>query len=336
MIYLLGMPARVVIGTSLVMILAVSAATTMVHSLTTRAVDIVLAGLLLVGGVIGAQYGAMLTIRIKPDLLRLALAVIILHRRAAHGARPRLAPRRDLLDRISVKRRLASSCCCLLAPLLIARRQAGAGARHFRAAGADPLQLHRRAAAAVRRGRLSRRTAADQPGRHRRRAARTGPADPGAREAEDRRHLDECGFRTASARRLPSTRSLRRGRSRDLVDERTAAIYELGLHNLQLSPGGGALPEKERRFEAGLLDLRRRHGLYSENPHGVEITDGVLYRAVDHHPQPGAGRHLHRRNLPDRPRQGDRRGDPRHPDQQVGLRALRRARRAPPRRSSTG
>ena len=44
MIYLLGMPARVVVGTSLVMILAVSAATTMVHSLTTRAVDIVLAG----------------------------------------------------------------------------------------------------------------------------------------------------------------------------------------------------------------------------------------------------------------------------------------------------
>ena len=66
----------------------------------------------------------------------------------------------------------------------------------------------------------------------------------------------------------------------DLLDERTAAIYELGLHNLQLSPGGGALPEKERRFEAGLLDLRSRHGLYSEYPHGVEITGGVLYRAV--------------------------------------------------------
>jgi len=78
MIYLLGMPARIVIGTSLVMILAVSAATTMVHSLTTRAVDIVLAGLLLVGGVIGAQYGAILTTRLKPDYLRLALAVIIL------------------------------------------------------------------------------------------------------------------------------------------------------------------------------------------------------------------------------------------------------------------
>ena len=78
MIYLLGMAPRVVIGTSLVMILAVSAATTLVHAMTTQAVDIVLAGLLLVGGVVGAQYGAMLTTRIKPDLLRLALAGLIL------------------------------------------------------------------------------------------------------------------------------------------------------------------------------------------------------------------------------------------------------------------
>jgi uncharacterized protein (TIGR02186 family) len=66
----------------------------------------------------------------------------------------------------------------------------------------------------------------------------------------------------------------------DLLDERTAAIYELGVHNLQLSPGGGALPDKERRFEAGLLDLRTRRGLYQENPHGIEINGGVLYRAV--------------------------------------------------------
>jgi uncharacterized membrane protein YfcA len=78
MIYLLGMPARIVIGTSLAMVLAVSAATTMVHAITTRSVDIVLAGLLLVGGVIGAQYGAVLALRIKPDLLRLALAIVIL------------------------------------------------------------------------------------------------------------------------------------------------------------------------------------------------------------------------------------------------------------------
>jgi uncharacterized membrane protein YfcA len=78
MIYLLGMAPRVVIGTSLVMILAVSAASTFIHAVTTQAVDIVLAGLLLVGGVIGAQYGARLTTRLKPDVLRFALSLVIL------------------------------------------------------------------------------------------------------------------------------------------------------------------------------------------------------------------------------------------------------------------
>ena len=66
----------------------------------------------------------------------------------------------------------------------------------------------------------------------------------------------------------------------ELVDERTASIYELGIHNLQLSPGGATIPEKDRHFEAGLLDLRSRAGLYSESPHGVEISAGVLYRAA--------------------------------------------------------
>ena len=66
---------------------------------------------------------------------------------------------------------------------------------------------------------------------------------------------------------------------RQLVDERTASIYELGVSDLQLSPGGGALPDKEQRFEAGLVDLRRRSGLYAEQGNGVEISEGVLYRA---------------------------------------------------------
>jgi uncharacterized protein (TIGR02186 family) len=64
-----------------------------------------------------------------------------------------------------------------------------------------------------------------------------------------------------------------------LVDERMAAIYELGLQNLQLSPGPGPSQEAQRRFEAGLIDLMQRRQLYIEDPHGVKITDGVLYRA---------------------------------------------------------
>jgi uncharacterized membrane protein YfcA len=78
MIYLLGMSAQVVVGTSLLQILVVTAATTMIHATTTRSVDIVLAVLLLIGSVIGAQYGARFAQKMKPELLRLLLAIIVL------------------------------------------------------------------------------------------------------------------------------------------------------------------------------------------------------------------------------------------------------------------
>lgn len=64
-----------------------------------------------------------------------------------------------------------------------------------------------------------------------------------------------------------------------IVDGRTRAIYELGLDSLQLSPASGAVPTEQARFDGGLVDLRRRGGLYYEDPKAVEITDGVLYRA---------------------------------------------------------
>ena len=78
MIYLLGMAAGAVVGTSLFQTLFVTAVATMVHATTTRAVDIVLAGLLLLGSVTGAQVGAKLATRVRPEYLRLALAVMVL------------------------------------------------------------------------------------------------------------------------------------------------------------------------------------------------------------------------------------------------------------------
>ena len=78
MIYILHMPTKVVVGTSLFQILFVTAITTMVHSVTTHAVDIVLAGLLLIGSVIGAQLGTRLASKLPPDWLRLGLSAIIL------------------------------------------------------------------------------------------------------------------------------------------------------------------------------------------------------------------------------------------------------------------
>lgn len=65
----------------------------------------------------------------------------------------------------------------------------------------------------------------------------------------------------------------------DLVDERTAAIYELGVKNLQLSPASSEQPDTQRRFENGLIALLSQSGLYVENPGTIEISNGVLYRA---------------------------------------------------------
>ena len=64
-----------------------------------------------------------------------------------------------------------------------------------------------------------------------------------------------------------------------LVDDRTRAIYELGLDSLQLSPASSAASDEQDRFARGLVDMKRRAGLYTEAPGSVSITDGVLYRA---------------------------------------------------------
>lgn len=66
---------------------------------------------------------------------------------------------------------------------------------------------------------------------------------------------------------------------RRIVDDKTAAIYELGLPWLQLSPIGSYDPEDQARFSAGLVDLMRRDGLYAEDNHGVTVNEQVLYQA---------------------------------------------------------
>lgn len=65
----------------------------------------------------------------------------------------------------------------------------------------------------------------------------------------------------------------------EIVDERTAAIYELGIAGLQLSPASANPSVEARRFIAGLADLRERSGLYAELPDAVEVTEGVLFSA---------------------------------------------------------
>lgn len=85
---------------------------------------------------------------------------------------------------------------------------------------------------------------------------------------------------SARFRSMPSFYAIASSRPlRDIVSDRTAAIYELGVDNLQLSPSSSESAEDRKRFETGLVDLKRRNGLYVEETKGVEISEGVLYRA---------------------------------------------------------
>ena len=78
MIYLLGMNTRVVVGTSLFQIIFVTAYSVMAHAITNQSVDMALAVLLIVGGVVGAQIGTVIGFRLKAEQLRILLAILVL------------------------------------------------------------------------------------------------------------------------------------------------------------------------------------------------------------------------------------------------------------------
>lgn len=78
MIYLLGMPTRIVVGTSLFQTIFVTANVTFLQAVQNHTVDVVLAFVLLVGGVIGAQVGGRVGARLRAEILRVLLALLVL------------------------------------------------------------------------------------------------------------------------------------------------------------------------------------------------------------------------------------------------------------------
>ena len=78
MIYVIGMPTKVVVGTSVFQFLFVTAFTTLMHAVNSQTVDVMLAVILLVGGVIGAQIGVGLAAKLRAEQLRILLALLVL------------------------------------------------------------------------------------------------------------------------------------------------------------------------------------------------------------------------------------------------------------------
>lgn len=88
-------------------------------------------------------------------------------------------------------------------------------------------------------------------------------------------NADSAEFRSApSFYAVASSRPIR-----EIVDDKTAAIYELGLPWLQLSPIGAIDPDEQARFASGLVDLNRRGKLYQQVDGSVKVSEQVLYQA---------------------------------------------------------
>lgn len=107
-----------------------------------------------------------------------------------------------------------------------------------------------------------------------------GPTEPITIREKDRIAGVWMNAQSSDFRSAPSFFAVAASRPvEEIVDERTAAIYELGTEFIQLSPTGQIDPEKQARFAAGLVDLRHRLGLYNEDMSGVTINEQVLYQA---------------------------------------------------------
>ena len=119
------------------------------------------------------------------------------------------------------------------------------------------------------------------------RIRRSGLAETGLNQARrfrradaSEKRLSQSRARSSDFRSVPSFFAVASSQPiADIVDERTAAIYELGTEFIQLSPSGQIEPEEQTRFANGLVEMRQRLGLYKQDPEGVRISEGVLYQA---------------------------------------------------------
>lgn len=107
-----------------------------------------------------------------------------------------------------------------------------------------------------------------------------GPAEP-ARLREKERFLGVwVNAESTDFRSVPSFFAVSSSRPvEEIVDEKTAAIYEFGTDYIQLSPSGVIDLEEQARFSAGLVDLKTRQQLYKQDFEGVQISEQVLYQA---------------------------------------------------------
>ena len=290
MIYLLRVPTSTVIGTSMVLTLVTMVFATMLHAVTNHLVDAVLALILMVGGVTGAQFGARAGQKIRGEHLRLLLGLS--DSRGRHPLRDRTRDHAPTISSPSGKPEAPDDrahCPCRT------RRRADAGARTSGGAGArgaadrvglqpprhGDAELFRRGTGAVRLGRKGRLHAGDphqlRSGRHR----RGPPADMVTRRKE-RKFGIWINTDYRQFLQVPTYLALFSNRPFDAIaSPDVQRRQQLGLNNVLLTQRVGpdyADVVPNDAFRSAFVRLRSEHGLYREDTSAVTFLTPTLFR----------------------------------------------------------
>ena len=280
MIYLIGMPTQVVVGTSVFQFLFVTGITAVLHAVQSGTVDVMLALILLVGGVIGAQIGVGLAARLRAEQLRRCLALLVL------GVCLKLFG--DLVIRPAELFSLAGAperCSALaLAPLacrrpLCAGRAAAGDGRHRRLDRQHRAdrELHRLGDLRLRRG-PARRTAADRGGAARHRHHRQGPAADGHRPAQGAPLRDLGEYRVGTVRQAPSFYAIATTRPLDEILSETERLrYGIGMDQAVRRVGGRQIADSTP-FTDALIRLREGTGSYAQLDDAVTVAEETLFQ----------------------------------------------------------
>jgi uncharacterized protein (TIGR02186 family) len=107
-----------------------------------------------------------------------------------------------------------------------------------------------------------------------------GPSEPIRLREKERFAGIWVNAQSSDYRSVPSFFAVAASRDiAEIVDEKTAAIYEFGTDYIQLSPSGVIDPKEQTRFADGLVDLKTRQNLYKQDFSGVQVSEQVLYQA---------------------------------------------------------
>ena len=274
MIYLLRMPTNVVIGTSLVQIIGITALTTLLQATSNYAVDIVLAAILIAGGVVGAQFGVRAGGKLRGEQIRFLLALLVLAvaLRLLWGlvVTPRRFLHPDSWGHDAALRSLS---------LLLASPRPALGDENLvsgRQPGPDPdhLQLYRQRHCGVRRCRRPAEPA---------RAATSwwwcaGPTPTLTVRRRDRVAGVWINHDAANLNGMPAYYYLASSRPlRQIAPAATLARYGIGVASLQ--PDTVHAHHDVEPFRQAALRLMTDQGLYREAPAGVEFLSDTLFRA---------------------------------------------------------